>query len=104
MIARHWKGWTAREAADAYEHLLKSRVLPGLAKVEGHRGAMILRREIGDEVEFVVINLFDSLESAQRFAGPNYTVAVFEPEAERLLARVEPFADHFEVREDSRHT
>ena len=104
MIARHWRGWTTPENADAYEQLLRSRVLPGLAKVEGHRGAMILRREVGDEVEFVVVNLFDSLEAVQRFAGADYGIPVFEPEAERLLSRVEPFAEHFEVREDSRHT
>jgi heme-degrading monooxygenase HmoA len=103
MIARHWRGWTARENAEAYEQLLKNRVLPGLAKVEGHRGAMVLRRDVEGEVEFVVINLFDSLEAVRRFAGPDYTVAVFEPEAETLLSRVEPFAVHFDVREDSRH-
>lgn len=102
MIARHWRGWTTKENAQAYEQLLKNRVLPDLAKVEGHRGAMILRREIGDEVEFVVVNFFDSMEAVQRFAGRDYAVPVFEPEAERLLSRVEPFADHFEVREDSR--
>jgi len=103
MIARHWRGWTSREDAEAYERLLKSRLLPNLAKVEGHRGSMILRRQVGEEVEFVVVNLFDSLEAVQRFAGADYGVAVFEPEAERLLSRIEPFADHFEVLEDSRH-
>ena len=104
MIARHWRGWTTRDNAGAYERLLKTRVLPSLAKVEGHRGSMILCREVGDETEFVVVNLFDSLEAVQRFAGRDYAIPVFEPEAERLLSRVEPFADHFEVREDSRHT
>lgn len=103
MIARHWRGWTTCENADAYEQLLRGRVLPNVAKVEGHRGSMILRRTVGEEVEFVVLNLFESLDAVRRFAGADYGVAVFEPEAERLLSRIEPFADHFEVREDSRH-
>ena len=41
---------------------------------------------------------FDSLEAVRSFAGPDYTVAVFEPEARRLLNRVEPTAMHYEVR------
>jgi hypothetical protein len=48
-------------------------------------------------VEFVVVNLFDSLEAVKQFAGPDYAVAQFEPEARRLLARVEPLAIHYEV-------
>jgi len=46
----------------------------------------------------VVVNLFDSLESVKQFAGPDYAVAVFEPEAKRLLSRIEPEAVHYEVR------
>lgn len=45
-----------------------------------------------------MINLFDSLEAVKQFAGPDYTVAVFEPEAKVLLSRIENFATHYEVR------
>ena len=100
MIARHWRGWTSPENADPYENLLRMKVLPTLDAIPGYRGGHILRRELPDEheVEFIVINLFDSLESVKQFAGPNYTVAVFEPEARALLKRVEPLASHFDVR------
>lgn len=98
MIARHWRGWTRPEDADAYESLLNGTVLPHIRTVEGHRGAWLLRNDGPDECEFVVINLFDSLESVKRFAGPDYQIAVFEPEARRLLSRVEPLASHYQVR------
>jgi heme-degrading monooxygenase HmoA len=97
MIARHWRGWTKREQADAYEALLKTKVLPGLKGIAGYRGGYVFRRDQGDEVEFVVLNLFESLEAVQRFAGPDFTVPVFEPEARALLTRVEPVAVHYEV-------
>jgi heme-degrading monooxygenase HmoA len=97
MIARHWRGWTAPENADAYQKLLSGTVLPALKKISGYRGGYVLRRDVGEEVEFVVVNLFDSIEAVKQFAGPDYTVAQFEPEARRLLARVEPFAVHYEV-------
>jgi hypothetical protein len=97
MIARHWRGWTAPENADAYGDLLRNTVLPGLKKISGYSGGYVLRRDAGAEVEFVVVNLFDSIEAVQQFAGPDYAVAQFEPEAKRLLARVEPLAVHYEV-------
>ena len=98
MIARHWRGWTTPQNADAYEQLLKDRVLPGLKKIEGYRGGYILRSNGESEVEFVVINIFDSLEAIKRFAGFDYQIPVFEPEARKLLSRVEPVALHYEVR------
>ena len=98
MIARHWRGWTAVQDADAYETLLKDKVLPSLKAIEGYRGGYILRNDGPEEVEFVVVNLFDSLESVKRFAGPDYSIPVFEPEARNLLRRIEPEAIHYEVR------
>ena len=98
MIARLWRGWTTFEHADAYERLLRELVLPGLKLIEGYRGGYILRQEGTDEVEFVVMNLFDSLDAVRTFAGPEYTIPVFEPEARQLLSKVEPIARHYEVK------
>jgi heme-degrading monooxygenase HmoA len=98
MIARHWRGWTKPQNADDYERLLKEKVLPNLKNIEGYKGGYILRNDGTTEVEFVVINMFDSLDAIKRFAGPDYHIPVFEPEAKRLLCRVEPVALHYEVR------
>src|SRR5258708_38978869 len=98
MIARHWRGWTTSHNADAYENLLKHKVLVALKRIEGYRGGYVLRNDGSGETEFVVINLFDSIESVQRFAGPDYAVPVFEPEAGQLLSRIEPSVVHYEVR------
>jgi hypothetical protein len=103
MIARHWRGWTKAQHADEYETLLRTRVLPELAENAGYRGGYILRGHTvdGDEIEFVVINLFDSIEAVRAFAGPDYFTPVFEPEARLLLSRFEPIANHYEVRENT---
>ena len=98
MIARHWRGWTNPEDAEAYETLLREKVLPDLQKISGYRGGYILRGEPAAEIEFVVVNFFDSLEAVQQFAGSNYQVPVFEPEAKKLLSRIEPVATHYSVR------
>ena len=116
MIARYWRGWTRPQDAENYEAVLKNKVLPNLKNVEGYRGGYVLRRDANEkaesqehttqkdgpgEVEFVVINFFESLDSVRRFAGPDYTVAVFEPEARQLLSRIEPLARHYEVRQNT---
>jgi hypothetical protein len=103
MIARHWRGWTQVQDANEYENLLKDKVLPSLSGIEGYKGGCILRNDGPREVEFVVLNLFDSLEAVTRFAGPDYSIPVFEPEARRLLCRIEPVAMHYEVRASTFH-
>src|SRR2546430_16096601 len=97
MVARHWRGWTAAQNANTYETFLRAHVLPKLKNIEGYRGGYVLRRDAAPGVEFVVINLFDSLEAVKQFAGPDYSIAVFEPEAKALLSRFEPVAVHYQV-------
>ena len=50
-----------------------------------------------------MVNFFESIEAVERFAGKNYTVPVFEPEAKELLSRAEPVAKHYEVRAEPDH-
>jgi hypothetical protein len=57
MIARVWHGSTKPEHADAYESHLKPELLPGLSQQRGFRGSYLLRRAIGNEVEFITIIL-----------------------------------------------
>ncbi len=97
MISRVWHGWTTRENANAYETLLRSEVLPGIHRVRGFKGAHVLRRDLRDEVEFVTITLFDSLEAVKQFAGEDYEVAVILPEAHRLLSRFDARSAHYET-------
>jgi heme-degrading monooxygenase HmoA len=97
MISRIWHGWTTREKADAYEELLRSEVLPGIHRVKGFKGAHLLRRNGKEEVEFVTLTLFDSLEAVREFAGDDYEVAVVSPEARKLLSRFDERSTHYET-------
>ena len=97
MITRLWRGWTSAEDADAYEELLRTKILPELHGIEGHRGATVLRRAAEEGVEFVVLNRFDSLDAVRAFAGPDYELAVISPEAEALLERGDERALHYET-------
>jgi heme-degrading monooxygenase HmoA len=98
MVARVWRGWTKAEDADAYEKLLREVVYPSLQRITGYHGGYILRHDREEETEFVTVNLFESLDAVKAFAGSEYEIPVFEPEARRLLARVEPIARHYDVK------
>lgn len=100
MISRIWHGWTAPENADAYESLLKSEIFVqiGDREISGYRGIDLLRRDLGDEVEFVTIMWFNSIDAVRTFAGEDYEVAVVPPKARALLSRFDARSQHYEVR------
>lgn len=97
MIARIWHGWTSGADADAYERFLREHMFPSMHRVPGFLGVELLRRPDGDEVAFVTISRFDSLEAVRAFAGEDYERAVIEPEAKALLARHDDQSVHYDV-------
>jgi heme-degrading monooxygenase HmoA len=86
VIGRVWRGRTTRENADAYQELLASTVIPGIDRIQGFRGAELYRRDVDDEVEFMTITRFDSLDAVREFAGEDHERAVVGEEAARLLS------------------
>jgi len=97
MIARVWHGSTKPEYADAYESHLKPELLPGLSQKKGFRGSYLLRRAAGDEIEFVTIILWDSIDDVRAIAGPDYEKAVIPEDRLPLLTRYDARAAHYEV-------
>ena len=98
MIARIWHGWTKPEDAKAYEQLLRDEIFPAITarKIEGYRGAKLFVRDDGDEVEFVTLLRFDSMDAVTEFAGPEASRPVIFPKAEALIQRME-HARHYQI-------
>jgi antibiotic biosynthesis monooxygenase (ABM) superfamily enzyme len=99
-IARVWRGWTTPERAEEYERLLTTEIIPGIeAKgIAGYLGIEVLRRTAGDEVEFVTVMRFASLDPIRAFVGWDPEVAYVPPEARALLSRFDERSRHYEVR------
>ncbi|MEJ2151737.1 MAG: antibiotic biosynthesis monooxygenase [Gemmatimonadota bacterium] len=99
MIARVWRGWTTPENADQYEELLRSIIILRIEslQVPGYRGIEVLRRQEDEEVAFVTVMRFKSLESVKEFAGDDYKQAWIPSEAKRLLKRYDEHARHYEI-------
>lgn len=100
MISRVWHGYTSPGNADSYEALLKSEIFTGIASrgIAGYKGIQLFRRNLGEEVEFVTVMWFDSLDAVRVFAGEDYEVAVVPPKARAVLARFDARSQHYEVR------
>ena len=100
MISRIWHGWTTPANADAYERLLREEVFVGIhgRRIAGFHGIELLRRSLANEIEFVTVMWFDSLDAVRTFAGDDYEVAVVPPAARAVLSRFDPRSAHYEVR------
>ena len=101
MISRIWHGWTTLENADIYENLLKTEILPTIASknVSDYRGIQLLRRELANEVEFITIIRFDSLEAVKQFAGKDYEKSYVPDKAKKVLSRHDDRSQHYEIKE-----
>ena len=100
MIARIWHGWTSRENAEKYERLLREEVLLEIAKraIPGYKGAEIFIREAdNDEVEFITLLRFETLDAVKIFAGKDYEQPVIPPECRRLLKRHSEKSRHYRI-------
>src|SRR2546423_654966 len=99
MIARIWHGWTKPENAKAYEDMLRDEIFPSIAarNINGYRGAELFINQDADEVEFVTLLRFDSLDAVKDFAGADEGKPVIYPKAEALLIRMDERSRHYRI-------
>jgi antibiotic biosynthesis monooxygenase (ABM) superfamily enzyme len=93
-----WHGWTTPENADRYAALLDGTIFPGIEalNIPGYRGIELLRRDHGDEVEFVTVMTFDSLQNVIDFQGEDYARAYVPDAARAVLKRFDDVSAHYE--------
>lgn len=98
MIARIWHGWTKPEDAKAYERMLRDEIFPSIAarNIKGYHGAELFVRNDDNEMEFVTLLRFDSMEGVKEFSGQDASKPVIFPQAEALITRMEQ-ARHYRV-------
>jgi hypothetical protein len=85
--------------ADAYEALLREEIFTGIRdrSIDGLKSIQLFRRTLGEEVEFITLMIFESLDGVRKFAGEDYEVAVVPSKARALLARFDERSQHYEI-------
>ncbi|HLW92677.1 MAG TPA: antibiotic biosynthesis monooxygenase [Roseiarcus sp.] len=96
MIIREWRGRAETQRANAYPKHFREKVASELRSISGFLGADLVRREVGDRIEFVVLTRWRSIEAIRAFAGPDAERAVVEPEAVAALSDFDEFVRHYE--------
>ena len=97
MVVRIWRGRVPREKAEAYAHFLAERAVPDYRSVPGNLGVYVLRRELGEAVEFSTLTFWRDLEAVKAFAGEDYERAKYYPEDKDFLLDFPEEVEHFEV-------
>lgn len=102
MISRIWHGWTTSKNANSYENLLKEEIFLSILdrKIPGFIDIQLLRRSIAEEVEFITIMRFESLDAVIEFAGEDYEASVVPPKARAVLAHFDDRSQHYEIIEE----
>ena len=96
-ILRMWKAQSSAERFSDYIRHVTGHVFPSLERIEGYRGAYLLRRTLGKAMEVIVITLWESMQAVQRFAGADPDKAIVEPRAQATLTQFDTFVTHFEI-------
>ena len=98
-VKRIWHGWTTNENAAKYQNLLHNEVFPGIEakNIPGYQSIELMRRDHQDEVEFITIMTFDSLQNVIDFQGADYTRCYVPEAAQLVLKRWDKYSAHYEM-------
>jgi heme-degrading monooxygenase HmoA len=100
MIVRTWRGRAPLSKPDEYIRHFRTNVVAELRSVDGFLGATLVRQVRPDEIEFLVITRWRSMDAIRGFAGDAVGRAVVEPGAIAALLSYDDFVEHFEVVEE----
>ncbi len=98
-IKRIWRGWTTPENASAYRRVLEEQVRLGIEakEIPGFQGLELLSRKLSQEVEFMTIMTFDSIENVVGLQGDDYERAYVPDVAKAVLSRWDDVCLHYET-------
>jgi len=99
VIWRLWRGWVRPDDADTYEARLRTVTFSAYEArdVAGYRGARVLRRELGEEVEFLTVLTFDDMAAVHAFGGEAWDRPTVPDAARALLLRWDERSAHYET-------
>lgn len=98
MIVRSWSASASADGADAYEEHFRRRVLPQLERLEGFRGAWVLRQlTTANQVLLQDLTYWSSWDAIRSFAGEDVHLAVVEEAARAVLLTHDEHVIHYEI-------
>ncbi len=88
-VMRLWHGRVPADKADDYERFLIERAVPDYSSIDGLQKLYFTRRDEGDVTHFLLITVWDSIDSMKRFTGDDPERAKYYPEDDDFLLEKE---------------
>jgi len=96
-IMRLWHGEVAIEKADDYERFMIERAAPDYSSVKGLLNLSFQRKNEDNKAHFLLVTIWDSLESIKHFAGAEPDLAKYYPEDDHFLLGKEKYTSMYDV-------
>ena len=96
-IMRLWHGEVAIEKADEYEQFMIEKAAPDYGSVAGLINLFFQRKNEEDRAHFLLITIWDSLESIKKFAGDKPELAKYYPEDDNFLLEKEKYSSMYDI-------
>jgi heme-degrading monooxygenase HmoA len=100
MFIREWRGRAKQSEATKYPEYFRKEFSSQLCQAPGFQGGYLSQREIGEEVEFLVLTRWQSMDAIREFTGSAAEHAVIDPGAMATLVAYDQAVRHYEVLED----
>src|SRR5262245_61334659 len=99
MIARLWSavGTDDSRTGSRLRRALEEESVAIFRKVDGYVNAMLLKREVAETVEIIVITWWHWLDAVRQFAGDDFEEAVVADEARAILTAFDVGVRHYEL-------
>ena len=94
---RLWHGEVPIEKADDYEKLMIENAVPYYSSVDGLLSLSFQRRNEDTKAHFLLVTVWDSLDSIKRFAGEEPELARYYPEDDDFLLEKEKYTSIYDV-------
>ncbi|WP_240910849.1 MULTISPECIES: antibiotic biosynthesis monooxygenase [unclassified Thermococcus] len=94
---RLWHGGVPIKKADEYERFLVERAVPDYSSVDGLLKLCFTRKDEDKVAHFLLVTIWDSMESIKKFAGENPELAKYYPEDDEFLLEKEKYVSMYYV-------
>lgn len=96
-IMRVWHGEVSIEKSDVYEKFMVERAAPDYASVDGLLNLYFQRRDESTKTHFLLVTIWDSMDSIKKFAGAEPELAKYYPEDDGYLLSKERQVSMYEI-------
>jgi heme-degrading monooxygenase HmoA len=100
MFIREWRGRAKQSEATKYPEYFRKEVISQLRRAPGFQGGYLSQREVGDQVEFLVLTRWKTMDAIREFTGSTAEHAVIDTGAMATLVAYDHAVRHYEVLED----